>query len=259
MAGNVIDLDRRADSYAAAEDAQAEAERPAFEAFREEAEALQISELAEKGGETLPANTPLDFASFAINESSESMEERMLADKYVLGRMAIMGQFTVFYAAPNAGKTLITIKLLTERLAAGGIDGRNVFYINADDTYKGLVIKRKLAETYGFSILAPGHNDFKPDMLAEVLRNRVAAGTATECIVILDTLKKFTDLMSKSVSTAFGNVIRAFITSGGTVIGLAHVNKYKNDDGESVYSGTTDIVDDSDCAYIIDVVEDNGA
>ena len=49
-----------------------------------------------------------------------------------------------------------------------------------------------------------------------------------------------------------------FTSSGGTIIGYAHVNKAKNDDGNSIHAGTTDIIDDGDCAYILDVIEDDG-
>ena len=77
-----------------------------------------------------PETPPIDFDNFLLAESSESMEARMLADVFVLGMMAIMGQFTVFYGGPNAGKTLIGLKLLIEAIQAGKIDPKNVYYIN---------------------------------------------------------------------------------------------------------------------------------
>ncbi|EEB77609.1 hypothetical protein GPB2148_1343 [marine gamma proteobacterium HTCC2148] len=206
-----------------------------------------------------PSDALIDFDSFILTESSEQMEKRMLDDTYVLGRMAVMGQFTVFYGGPNTGKTLIGLKLLVDSIQSGQIEAKNVYYINADDTYKGVVTKKRLAEEYGFNMIVPSMNGFQADMLVEILRNRTAGQNASGCIVILDTLKKFTDLMSKGMSSSFGDVQRGFISGGGTVIGYAHVNKAKNDDGESVHAGTTDIIDDGDCAYVLDIVEDNGA
>jgi hypothetical protein len=41
---------------------------------------------------------------------------------------------------------------------------------------------------------------------------------------------------------------------GGTCIALAHVNKKPGADGRPVYAGTTDIVEDADCAYILRVI-----
>lgn len=72
--------------------------------------------------------------------------------------------------------------------------------------------------------------------------------------VVLDTLKKFTNLMDKGKSTDFAKVIRQFSLKGGTVIGLAHANKNPGADGRAMYSGTSDIVDDFDCAYMLNTV-----
>jgi len=202
------------------------------------------------------AEVGLDFTEFVLSESAADMEARMLADRYVLGRMAIMGQWTVFYGGPNVGKTLLMLWLLIEAIKQCDIDPANVFYIDADDTAKGLTEKKKLAEEHGFNILVPGREKFKAPMLPMILANRVRSGQAHGCIVILDTLKKFTDLMNKRTGSEFGEGAREFVANGGTIITLAHVNKYKNENGESIHAGTSDIVDDSDCAYILDTVED---
>ena len=97
---------------------------------------------------------------FALNGQSTEMESKMLDDKFVLGRLAILGQSTVFYAKPNAGKTLMTIWLLIEQIKTGDISGPDVYYINADDNHKGITFKLKLAERHGFNMLALGYNGF---------------------------------------------------------------------------------------------------
>jgi hypothetical protein len=71
-------------------------------------------------------------------------------------------------------------------------------------------------------------------------------------VIILDTLKKFVDLMNKGESSKFTAIMRGFVLKGGTVIALAHTNKNKGDNRRSIYAGTSDFVDDSDCAYIMD-------
>ena len=83
----------------------------------------------------------------------------------------------------------------------------------------------------------------------------VSSNEARGVVLILDTLKKFTDLMQKREATDFGIISRSFVSAGGTLICLAHTNKHKSPEGKSVYSGTSDIRDDSDCAYIIDKIE----
>jgi hypothetical protein len=163
------------------------------------------------------------------------------------------------YAAPNTGKTLLTLKLLTESINKRIIDPEAVFYINADDNIRGLADKSELAEEFGFHMLAPNHNGFKASFALDLIRELSNTDDALGTIIILDTLKKFTDLMDKRKATEFGDVIRDFVSAGGTFIGLAHTNKHKSADGKSVFAGTSDIRDDSDCAFIIDRVVDSDA
>jgi hypothetical protein len=193
---------------------------------------------------------------FSLNGQSKVMRQKMLDDVFILGRMALMGQSTVFYAPPSAGKTLITMKLIIENVRNCNIDGNNVFYINADDNHKGVVEKLEIAEKAGFHMLVPGHNDFETVMFEPLIKKMIEDGTATGVILILDTLKKFTNLMEKTMASEFGEVIRKFSSQGGTVISLAHVNKNKDSEGKNIHAGTTDIKDDADCVYVIDVVND---
>jgi hypothetical protein len=198
------------------------------------------------------------LAQFSLNGKSEDMRKKMLADKYVLGRIAILGQITAIYAKPNSGKTLLTLYLLIEAVKSGELDGDSVFYINADDTYKGLVYKTELAERYGFQMIAPGLQDFDSNLFLRYLQKMIDGDTASGVVVILDTLKKFTDIMDKRIASDFGKVMRAFAQAGGTLIMLAHTNKNRDTDGKVVVSGTSDIVDDADCAYTLDVKESAG-
>ncbi|MBT7877395.1 MAG: hypothetical protein HN738_04870 [Gammaproteobacteria bacterium] len=188
---------------------------------------------------------------------SEAMEKKMLEDKFVLDDLALLGQWTNFYASHGVGKTLMTIRLLKDAIESGVLDGRQVFYVNADDNYKGSVEKLAIAEELGIEMLLPHRNDFDPDMLVSEMREAAKKDEARNIIIVLDTLKKFADLMDKTKGTAFGKVARHFVQAGGTLICLAHTNKHKDSDGKSVYSGTTDIADDSDCVYIIDKLDED--
>jgi len=204
-----------------------------------------------------PKPTPNGLDTFVLNGASEKMKTKMLEDKYILGRMAILGQFTALYAKPNAGKTLITIWLLIKAIESGQVNPSDVYYVNADDNYKGLTYKLSIAEQHGFLMLAPGHNGFKAEMLAGSLAEMVRDDTAHGKIIILDTLKKFTDIMDKRATTNFGDACRQFVSKGGSIITLAHVNKHKDAEGKLIYAGTSDIVDDADCCYILEVIEED--
>ena len=195
---------------------------------------------------------PLD--AYLINDSLAEMRAKMLADVFVLDGIALLGQLTVIYAKPNAGKTLTTIHMLKESIKAGRIIGKDVYYVNADDSGTGLTVKGELVDQYGIGMLSPGYKGFESDNLVKNLKQMIIDDTARGKIVVLDTLKKFTDLMHKTKASAFMKVAREFTLKGGTVIMLAHANKNRGMDGKIVAGGTSDIGDDADCVYLLDEV-----
>lgn len=195
--------------------------------------------------------------SFVLNGKSQEMREKMLEDKYVAGKLAILGQITFWYSRPNCGKTLLIIWLLIDAIKRGEIKAEDIYHVNADDNHKGLTYKLEIAEQWGFKSISPGYNGFKAEMLPNYIDAMISSGTARGKILILDTVKKFADIMDKKRGSRFGEVVRQFSLHGGTVIGLAHVNKNTDDEGNVIYAGTTDLVDDCDCAYTLETVTDD--
>jgi len=186
--------------------------------------------------------------------SVESLEKNLVEQKPLLGAIALLGQATVIYAQPNTGKTLITLSLLIEAVKAGRVDPGNVFYIDMDDNSQGLLEKCRLAVEYGIAMLAAGQNEFQARDFRLAMLEMIQADTAKGVVVVLDTLKKFVNTMDKVISASFADVVRQFCMKGGTVIALAHTNKNLGQNGKPVYSGTSDIVDDFDCAYTLATV-----
>jgi hypothetical protein len=203
-----------------------------------------------------------DLKVFSIKGLSQDMRAQLLRDVYVMDRLAIMGQVTVFYAAPNTGKTLLALWMLDAAIAAGRIDPDNLFYVNADDTFRGLIEKTELGERSGFHVLAPGHgpegNEFHAGDLLGILQSLIALKQAKGKIVVLDTIKKFSDLMDKRAQQEINNVFREFVSNGGTIIGFAHVNKHPDAEGKPIPAGTSDLIDDIDCSYILYEVDRSG-
>ncbi len=198
-----------------------------------------------------------DLSYFSLKGKSKSLEMQMLEEVYVMKPIALLGQCTAIYAPPNAGKTLLTIHLLVDGIKSGRVKGDDIYYINADDTLKGLITKLKIAEENSFEMLVPGHRGFETKMFVRYLKVMIKTESANGKIIILDTLKKFTDLMDKKMASAFMNIAREFVSKGGTIIFLCHTNKHKDSEGKGVYGGTSDIVDDADCAYVMDVKSDD--
>lgn len=195
-----------------------------------------------------------DLSRFSLNGQSKNMEKQLLDDVFVLNRIAILGQFTAIYAKPNTGKTLITMRLLIDAVKSRQIDGNDIYYINADDSFKGLLEKLKLAESVGIQMLCPGHHGFDARLLVSHIRKMADTNTARGKVLILDTLKKFCDLMDKKRASDFMQTCRLFTSKGGTVVALAHTNKRRDDDKKLIFGGTSDVVDDCDCAYTIDEI-----
>lgn len=108
-------------------------------------------------------------------------------------------------------------------------------------------------------MLAAGYAGFSAQEFSGVIKDMIDNNRASGVVIILDTLKKFVDLMNKSEASRFNNLVRQFTVKGGTVIGLAHTNKNPGPDGKPKFAGTSDVVDDWDCCYTIaPVSNDNG-
>ncbi|MDC0611155.1 toprim domain-containing protein [Vibrio sp.] len=197
--------------------------------------------------------TILNLDQFAIT-NIEEMRSMLANDNWVLDRLALMGQITIIFAKPNSGKTLITLRMLIDSVKGGSIAGEDIYYLNSDDTLRGLTTKAELAAQYGIKMLASGYNGFKNSHLSVMLEQLTTRDEAKGKVLILDTLKKFSDLMNKTESSAFNEIMRGFVSKGGTVIALAHTNKARDAEGKVIFQGTSDTVDDADCCYTLDVV-----
>ena len=148
---------------------------------------------------------------YSITGYSADLRKQMLQDIFILTDIALLGQWTTIYAAPNTGKTLITLWLLKEAIDDRGLNGDLIFYVNADDNFKGIVEKTELAEKWGFHLLAPNQRGFHTNQITELMIDLVNEEQARGVTIILDTLKKFTDLMHKKEASEFGIISRNFV------------------------------------------------
>ncbi len=187
-----------------------------------------------------------------ISEAARISELRKQAVEQVeVLPWALRGQATVIYMEANGGKTLLTLNQLAQSVKAGRVDGSRIFYILADDDYRGSVEKANVALQSGFNLLVPGLVDgaITLEEIPRLLEELASSGEVAGYIIVLDTLKKVVSMMDKSRAADFGKLVRRFVQAGGTFIALAHVNKHKGDDGKPIYEGTGDIINDFDCAY----------
>ncbi|MGJ0484796.1 MAG: bifunctional DNA primase/polymerase [Methylomicrobium sp.] len=205
----------------------------------------------------LPAESPVNhnpLDKYSLKGQAAEIEKNTVEDQQVLGSVALQGQATAIFAAPNTGKTLIMLCLLIEAITNRRLSPDQVYYLNMDDTSKGLLEKLRIAEEYGFHVLAEGYREFTAREFLNIVVNLVENDQAKGVVIILDTLKKFVNVMDKSQVSHFTRIIRQFVVKGGTLISLAHTNKNPGANGKPVYGGTSDILDDYDCAYTLAAV-----
>lgn len=208
---------------------------------------------------TLPAEDPPvrppQQTSLLDKYSLKGMRSQLVQDAvkqmFALESFALTGQATVLFGSPNTGKTLVALHAAANAISRGNIDPVKLYYCNADDSQAGLLDKLEHADKYGYHTIAEGHQGFSTGRFLTTLDELTANDQANGVILILDTGKKFFDPMSKRQGRAFGRHIRLFVMKGGTIIVLSHTNKHRDSEGKPIYAGTSDIVEDFDCAYIM--------
>lgn len=197
-----------------------------------------------------PGSAP-SLARFSLLNAIDELEATAQNQRPLLGSVVLTTQATVLYAMPNIGKTLITLALLRVAVGVGRITGSQCIYIAADDNQAGVIEKQRALKPYQVHVIAPGLKGFSAGSLRSEIEHMIATKSAGGSFVIVDTLKKFADLMDKKNSSAFGDLARRFVMAGGTILALAHANKQTDNEGRPIFAGTTDIRDDFDCAYTI--------
>jgi len=191
----------------------------------------------------------------STSENIAEMELRVQDEVFILPQIALAGQITAIHASYNVGKTLLTCWLLANR-DKEATEGRDIYYVNADDTFTGSIEKMKLLDPHGVKTLIPNEKGFKVEMLGMIMARAISEKKAGNVTIILDTLKKFVNLMDKNAVRDLTGLIREFVIAGGAVVALAHVNKMKGSDGKGIVEGVGDLMNDADCGYVIELVSD---
>jgi len=197
------------------------------------------------------AAPPSVLLKFSLVDELAKLRSEILTSEPLCSGLAVKGQATVWYAEPNTGKTVMALWFLISDIQGGKLDPSRVFYFNLDDTLQGLAEKTAIAQLHDFHVISEGYKDFQAKDFPKVRGELIAADQCPGVVIVLDVLKKLVDIMDKEKSSSFGKLIRSFVLRGGTCIALAHTNKRRNSDGEPIYAGTSDILEDFDCGFIV--------
>ena len=195
----------------------------------------------------ITALTELTLLS-ATNRLTE-MEDNLKNDVYIFQDLALSGQITLFYGWPNTGKTIFFLRFIIDAIRDGRVNAEKIIYVNADDSYKGLYTKTHIAAEYGFKMVSPAEAGISHQDILILLDGIANENQAEGVVILLDTLKKFADMMSKRSQAELYLTLRKLIAKGGTVIIAGHANKHKDANEKLIYEGTSDTMNDIDCAY----------
>lgn len=172
---------------------------------------------------------------------------------FVWKHIAAAAHIGVWAAPGGSGKSMIA------RRAAADMsrDGLKVLYFMEDAGATDFKHLQRHAVTHGYTLLNSTAGNRSPDDIFKMIRTLSTSSARLEgYVLVLDTMKKFLDVMGKAGAREFFKVLRAITALGGTVILLGHTNKHKDLEGKLIFEGVGDIRNDIDELFYIDAVDD---
>lgn len=196
------------------------------------------------------------FKGLLTMEVTEEIVEKIADAKFAWRELIPQGHMFVLCAKANGGKTTFMVHVSAE-LAQNGY---RVIYINADASASDIKHYQHHARDHGYNLINPDLTNGSAERVIEELRHLAQSNVDfSKDVIVLDTLKKFTDMMNKTRAKDFYSLVRTLTAKGMTVICLAHTNKYDDADGMPMFEGTGDTRNDCDeLIYLIPVKSSDG-
>ena len=184
--------------------------------------------------------------------------EKMTQPVFLIPDMIVQGHLAAFAAPGNGGKTTLFLHF-SAQLARVGC---KVLYVNADGSPGDLIRHHAHAVQHGYSVIAPDAREGKSAADVMKIIEQLARGQQPldGVVFIVDTLKKFVDVINKTRAKELYRTLRTLTVRGATVCLLCHTNKYAGADGLQIFEGTGDLRSDVDELIYLDSVknEDEG-
>jgi ABC-type Na+ transport system ATPase subunit NatA len=178
------------------------------------------------------------ISDYAVTEADVAgIKETAFLYKQVLPR----GHMIAIVGLPGSGKTTVL------EFIASQINGK-VLFITADISVGDIPEARRRAIKGGYTLICPDIKVGKSmdDIISDLTALSRSNADLTDNVLIIDTLKKLTEVISKGASATIYKMLRALTVRGATVICLGHCNKYPDMQGWPVYEGTSDLRSDFD-------------
>jgi len=196
------------------------------------------------------------FKGLLTMEVTEEIVKNIADAKFAWRQLIPEGHMIVICSKANGGKTTLMVHIAGDMAR----EGYRVLYINADASASDIKDYKHHAMEYGYALINPDLTNGTADKVIEELRLiSLADGDFSKVVIILDTLKKFGDMMNKAKLKQFNSLLRTLTAKGITVICLAHTNKHDDKDGKPIFEGTGDIRNDFDeLIYLIPIKNPDG-
>ena len=188
----------------------------------------------------------VDFATLlGVYEVKEEYVKKLGDEQFLYDNLIVKNHIITIIAMSGGGKTTFFFFHVSQKLAKQGL---TVWYLDADSPASDHKKMKLFADKNGFRFLNPDANQGTSiESLVKTLRKIADSGAdLTGNVFIVDTLKKFADLMSKGAVKEFYKLCRKLTALRATVILLGHANKYRDKDGNLIFEGTGDVRADSD-------------
>jgi hypothetical protein len=197
------------------------------------------------------------FRGLLSMEVTEEITRNISEAKLAFSPFIPQGHLIAICSRANGGKTTLMIHIAGEMAK----NGYRVLYINADAGASDIKDYYHHAAEHNYTLINPDLSNGTADKVVDEFRQiAISKGEFSKIVIVLDTLKKFSDLMNKTKAKEFNSLLRSLTARGITVICLAHTNKYEDKDGKPIFEGTGDLRNDFDeLIYLMPVNNPDGS
>ncbi|MBT5383618.1 MAG: hypothetical protein HOL12_01430 [Kordiimonadaceae bacterium] len=199
--------------------------------------------------ENLHLNPKLNYSAISDTKKIAEIEKTVVNAAYVTSCKTIAkGEWAVVFSKPNEGKTLIIIATVAQQISDGLTQGEDVFYFNLDDARPSYLEKLKILEPLNVIVL-----DKDP---IRIMIDLINNNQAKDKIVIIDTLISICDTNNRKEIIDCSGLFEKFTDLGGTVLTLAHANKYPDKNGVPILEGVGLIRNKAHCVFYLQKFDD---
>ena len=219
----------------------------AFFGLLKRLDAMTVTDIAQWHDENRVAGTTKHSAADVFDDLilDQNDVDEMAAAEFLVPGMIVRGHITLYPSPSGGGKTTLFIHFCEELCR----NGHDILYINVDSPPDMIQSQFRHAHQHGYKLIAPDAKKERSvrDVIPRLQElTKLQPNSLTNTVIIIDTLKKFINVLDKGAASNFFKLLRAISARGATICLLGHTNKYLTPEGELIFEGVGDIQSDID-------------